>query len=105
MGKELSSSFWRNTRTEKHHPDAPELTPDPAPVPPVPPRTGRGCTCEFCGCRLTPDGEIIKMGDTAKAFRKHEDEIEALKKTADEQTKEIAALKAKVPPVQKRMPI
>jgi len=29
---------------------------------------------------LTADGEIIKMGETAKAFRKHEEEIEALKK-------------------------
>jgi len=100
MGK-----FWRNTRTEKHHPDPPELSPDPPPIPPVPLRTGKGCVCEFCGCRLTADGEIIKMGETAKAFRKHEEEIEALKKTADEQTKEIAALKAKLPVAPKRMPI
>jgi hypothetical protein len=105
MGKELSFSFWRNTRTEKHHPDPPELTPDPPVIPVVPRASTRGCTCEFCGCRLTSDGEIIKMGETAKAVRKHEEEIENLKKVNDDSMKEIARLKAQVPTAPRRMPI
>ncbi len=85
--------FWRNTRTEKHHPDdPPELRPDPSPPPP--PSRGTGCTCEFCGCRLTSGGEIIKVGETAKGYRKQEDVIEALKKSVDDLTKERDVLKA-----------
>jgi len=101
----MAYKFWRNTRTEKHYPDIPELAPDPPPVPPIPPRPGAGCICEFCGCRLTSGGEIIKMGEVAKSVRKHESEVEGFKKQIDEQAKEIAALKTKIPAVPRRMPI
>jgi hypothetical protein len=88
------SRYWKNSRLEKHHPgDPPELSADP-PVPPIIPATGRGCTCEFCGCRLTAGGEVLKLGESAKAFRKQDDLIEELKKSIDDLTKERDVLKA-----------
>lgn len=90
----MLNRFFRNTRLEKHHPDAPELSPDPPSPPAAPARTGRGCTCEFCGCRLTAEGEIIKVGDAAKSFRKQEDTILELGKNIDALTKERDILKA-----------
>jgi hypothetical protein len=55
----------------------PAAAPPVAPVPEVV-RTGRGCTCEFCGCKLTGSGEIISMGEPAKKMRKANEEIETL---------------------------
>jgi hypothetical protein len=55
-------------------PDDP-LNTDP-PTPPVPPREEKKCICEFCGCQLTPRGEVLRMGEAAKGFRKHEEIVE-----------------------------
>lgn len=93
-------------RNEKHYPDpdpAPELRPDP---PPAPARSESGTTCEFCGCKLTRGGEVLKLGETARGFRKQDDIIEGLKKSVDELTKERDVLKAAQraadPPSEKR---
>jgi len=61
-------------------PDDPlETQNNPAPAP-APAREGRGCTCEFCGCTLTPRGEVLRMGDKAKEFRDTEEKLEKLRK-------------------------
>lgn len=92
----MLNRFWRNTRHEKHHPDPPaELAPDVAPASGSGDRAaGRGCTCEFCECRLTASGEVLRLGAKAKGFREHETTVEALKKQIDELTKERDILKA-----------
>ena len=73
----MLNPFWRNTKLEKHHPDPLDTNNPPSNPPPDPaPNRSRGCTCEFCGCQLTGNGEIIKMGDKAKTYRKHDQTIE-----------------------------
>jgi predicted nucleic acid-binding Zn-ribbon protein len=47
--------------------------------PPTPPEREKGTTCEFCGCKLARNGEIISVGDRAKQFRKLEEENAKLK--------------------------
>lgn len=42
----------------------------------------RQVTCEFCGCKLTRGGEIVKLGEAAKEFRKAERTIEELTEQA-----------------------
>lgn len=37
-------------------------------------------TCEFCGCRLTSDGEVTQMSEKAKDILKLEDKITALER-------------------------
>jgi hypothetical protein len=44
-----------------------------------PPKAPNQITCEFCGCKLTRHGEIVRLGAEAKAFRKAEETIEELK--------------------------
>lgn len=58
----------------------------------LPPDTGGGgdkgdkaprqVTCEFCGCKLTRHGEIVKLGEDAKRMRKAEQTIEELTEQA-----------------------
>lgn len=88
--------FWRNTRTEKHRPDDP-LSTDPPAAPPVnPPISRRGCVCEFCECTLAPSGEVLKVGDKAKLFRRHDEAIEKKDKEISRLETEVADLKAKL---------
>jgi len=85
MGQ-LVNRFWRNTRTEKHRPDDPLGTDPPRNDPPSGPRD---ITCGACGCKIARSGEILKTGETYKAFLKHEQTIE-------EKDREIARLAAEV---------
>ena len=61
-------------------------TPDPEPVRPSRPSR---LVCEFCGCTLATNGDIVKRGDAAKAYMEQETKI------ADAQ-KQIVDLQAKV---------
>lgn len=56
-------------------PDDP-LNTDPTPTPNPTPRETK-CICEYCGCQLTPRGEVMRMGEKAREFRKHEEVVEA----------------------------
>lgn len=76
-----------------------DLPPDPAPVPA--PRRTRGSLieCEFCGCRLTPDGEIVHRGDVARrhldledSLRKSIAALEVAERERDEARSELRAL-------------
>lgn len=52
--------------------------------------------CEFCGCQVTPSGEIIRMGETAKQFRKHEEIVEKKEKEIARLTDELTEAKKKL---------
>lgn len=76
-------------------PDDPIL--DPSGDPP----TGRKKTCEFCGCQLSQEGEIVRMGEQARKYEKlsrdlsdAEEKINLLNTTVEEQRKKIAELSA-----------
>jgi hypothetical protein len=84
--------FWRNTRTEKHHPDDVLDTNLPPVVLPVASR--RKTVCEFCECQVTPNGEVIVIGEKAKNFRKHDEILEKRDAEIRRLTEEISALKA-----------
>jgi hypothetical protein len=77
------------------------------PEPPEPPPSSRrsAIVCEFCECKLTASGDILKMSDRAKALRKQEDTIDGLTADVQRLTSELAAvtrerdeLKAKTAP-------
>lgn len=56
-----------------------DLPPTPAPVPtpgPVPAPSVHRIICECCGCQLTADGEVLRLGDEAKRVRRLDDKIE-----------------------------
>ena len=89
---EKTNRFWRNTRTEKHHPDADPLDTAPPPAP-APAASPKNCVCEFCHCQLTPRGEIIRMGDVAREYRKHDEAIEAKDKEIRRLESELATVK------------
>jgi len=72
-------------------PDGDVLNTDP-PAPPAP--ADRKCVCEFCGCQLTPRGEVLKMGDSAKNFRRHEEIVESKDKEIRRLEGELSAAKA-----------
>jgi len=57
-------------------PNDPPVDP-PAPAPAAP--ATRTIVCEFCECRLTPAGEVMRMGDRARRVLKDEQTIEDLK--------------------------
>lgn len=68
------------------------LSTDPPVVLPEP--SNRKCVCEFCGCQLTPRGEVLRMGEAAKNFRKHEEIVERKDKEIAKLNEELAAVKA-----------
>ena len=72
-------------------PDDPLNTDTPAT--PIPSRERRGCVCEFCECTLAPSGEVLKMGDAAKIFRKHEEIVEKKDNEITRLTAELAEAK------------
>jgi len=43
---------------------------DPAPTPPAPPTRTNRVTCDFCGCQLAANGDVLRMSDEAKAMQK-----------------------------------
>lgn len=78
-------------------PDDPLDTNLPANRPdPNPPISRRGCTCEFCDCQLAPSGEVLRMGDKAKNFRRHEEVVEKKDAEISRLQAEITDLKAKL---------
>lgn len=74
--------------------DDPLNTETPPVTPPAADR--RGCVCEFCGCQLTPRGEIIRMGQMAKDTRKHEEVVEGLNKDIRRLEAELTETKKKL---------
>jgi hypothetical protein len=93
MGR-MRNPFWRNTRTEKHHPDDPLNTDPPStPSAPAPPRD---IVCGACGCKIARSGEILKTGETYKQFLKHEQTIESKDREIASLTAEVVALKQEV---------
>ncbi len=70
--------------------------PDPDPLPPGDDdRGGRASslTCEFCDCRISKSGEVLKLGAKAKTFRDSESQIEKLTDTIAAREATIAELK------------
>ena len=65
-----------------------------SPDDPLPPGDGGGngpssLTCEFCDCRISRSGEVLKLGAKAKGFRDSDGQIEKL-------TDKIAGLEARI---------
>lgn len=106
----MINPFWRNTRTEKHHPDPLDTGGNP-PAPPAsdPPETAY-VLCGFCKCELTKGdkkhvgGDIVRMSDDARAYRdqkerwatdktEFERQIAELRQQVSAKDAEIAALK------------
>lgn len=85
---ERHNPFWRNTRTEKHFADpVSDPPPTPAPVP-------NKLTCEFCGCELSKNGDVLRRGEAATKFLKHDDVIA-------EKDREIARLNSELADVKR----
>lgn len=83
--------------------DLPPGGPTPTPAPEPEPRPARNVACGYCGCRLDPTGEVMKMGAEAIRFRDQEDEIRRLKLAIEKRDEEIATLKAaNAPPAKPR---
>ena len=73
--------------------------PNPLANPPTEIHAGaehRKIICEFCQCRLAPSGEVLELGEKAKKFRDHSDEMEKLQKQIREQEGKIQSLNARV---------
>jgi hypothetical protein len=52
---------------------------DPAPDnAPIQPRRREPIVCEFCECRLTPSGDVLKKSDKARAIDRQSEKIEDL---------------------------
>lgn len=66
------------------------------PPPRVSPPSSRNPTCEFCGCRLTPAGEIIRMGDDAKRFRALSESLEQAEAVSETLRADLANVRAKL---------
>ena len=54
----------------------------------------RSFVCEFCECKISRSGEVMKLGAKAKGFRDSEGEIEKLTDTIAKREAEIATLKS-----------
>ena len=67
-------------------------TPDPAPAP-IPRRASR-VVCEFCGCALTPEGEVMKRGEAARKFQRLEQELEDTRASVEHLERERDTLRA-----------
>lgn len=86
-------------------PPDPDPQPPPSPAIPVPLRRTAPITCAFCECSLAPNGDVLKMSDTAKALRDSQDVIDRLNRTIAERdaaivalNKEASDLRALIPP-------
>jgi hypothetical protein len=60
----------------------PNTPPAPAPDPPASPRSRR-ILCEFCGCELDPNGNVLRRGESARAYLDLEDENKRLQEKVD----------------------
>lgn len=72
-----------------------DLLPPPGPpaimAPPVAvPRASTSVTCEFCGCVLAPNGDVLKRGEEATRFQKLDDRVADLQ---DQLNKAVTALR------------
>ena len=56
----------------------------------------RKIVCEFCECRLAPSGEVLQLGEKAKRYRDHSDEMEKANKHVRELESQIQSLNARV---------
>jgi len=56
-------------------------------------KTPTTLVCEFCECKISRSGEVIKLGAKAKAFRDSDGEIEKLTETIGKRDEQIAQLK------------
>lgn len=65
-------------------PNLPAPPPDPAPTPSPPPRPSR-LTCENCQCQLTPNGDVFRMSDQARAWLRVDEERDRLRAELDEE--------------------
>lgn len=74
---------------------------DPAPGPtPAPPSRGRGCICGFCECKITADGDVLKMSDVAKGYVTQEEELTDARKSLKEARESITVLEEKLKSLQ-----
>lgn len=64
-------------------------------------RTPTKITCDFCGCQLTPAGDVLKMGDEAKRLRNLQDRTDEAAALKDA---EIARLKARIIDLEAKAP-
>jgi hypothetical protein len=76
--------------------DPADLIP-PADPPPGPRRPSpQLLTCEFCECRLTPTGDVLKLSDKAKAWRDTEGDREKLTKRLAELERQLEDAKTQL---------
>ena len=80
----------------------PETDPilNPPPTPPEPERLKK--SCEFCGCSLAANGDVLRMSDTAKEYKRQEG---ALRDASEELTKvqgELAAARTEIAELKKQ---
>ena len=61
-------------------------------------KSGKRVTCDFCKCSLSPEGDVLKMSDTAKELRDASDTIERLKRDVASVKAELEAEKARTVP-------
>jgi hypothetical protein len=67
---------------------------DPPPLPPPPRVPGSGyILCDFCGCKLAQNGQIVEMYEKAEGYR---DEKENHKKAVGKLDEEITNLRAQI---------
>jgi len=62
------------------------------------PALSKRLTCDFCGCQLTPHGDVLKMGDDAKRYRDAADTIEKLERQIQALKDELRDARAALPP-------
>jgi hypothetical protein len=65
-------------------------------VTPATPAQPRDIVCGACGCKIARSGEILRTGETYKAFLKHEQTIEQKDREIASLTSEVNALKSEV---------
>lgn len=67
---------------------------DPLPPGDDPARGPSTLICEFCDCKISRAGEVIKLGAKAKVFRDSDSAIEKLTETVSKRDEQIAQLKS-----------
>jgi len=77
-------------------------TPD-SPQPSPAPRSPKTVTCGFCGTRLTPEGDALKLSEEAKGYRDAAEIIDAGKKKIRELEGTIETLRLEIETL-KRVP-
>lgn len=68
------------------------------PAPPADPKPNNYIDCDFCECRLSPRGEVLRRGGRAAKFLELEDAIKTQNATIAELREDLAKARALVPP-------